>query len=170
MKVWIKIISVLHIIGGIFGIAFMGWLVLTNLANTFIIMIAIIGVGIYTLSLVAGISLWRGRTFGRTASIIVQAIQLLKIISPSIIFTFSFGLDIWVHFLLAGDLSNVGLNFRFLAYNELYFNVQDAPSGFGISIISCVFLPILISYRPHTTVEEALPPPPPVEWDNKDLT
>ena len=157
MKIWIKIISILEIVGGIFGIAFMIWLVVTNPDKIFAIFIAIFSIGIYTLSLVAGIALWRGRKFGRTTSIIVQVIQLVKIISPLIIFKFSFGLDIWVHFLLAAGGSDAGFNFVVLAANELFFDKSVAASGFGISIVSFVFLIILLSYNPYIRVKEVLP-------------
>ena len=113
-RVWLRVISVLEIIGGIFGLAFMGWVVLTNPMNIFNIIIAIVAVGIYVLSFVAGVALWRGRAFGRIASIIVQAIQLPKIFSPAIIFIFSFGFDVWIHIYIRG-FSNLGFELKLLA-------------------------------------------------------
>jgi len=59
--VWLKIIAVLEIIGGIFGIAFMLWVLLTNPVNVFSILLAIVATGIYVLSLVAGLLLWQDR-------------------------------------------------------------------------------------------------------------
>lgn len=149
MKIWIKIISVLQIIGGVCGIVI--GLVLTYLGRTSADIVAVVAFGINILSLVAGIALWRGRKSGRTTSIIVQAIQLLKIISPPVIFNFSFGLDIWVHFLFFGGPTDVGLNYAILAHSALSFKNSVEPSGFGISIISCVFLPLLLSYKPMPT-------------------
>ena len=172
IKVWLRVISVLEMIGGIFGLAFMGWVVLTNPINIFNIILAIVAVGIYVLSFAAGVALWRGRAFGRTASIIVQAIQLPKIFSPAIIFMFSFGFDVWIHYLQSRGFSNLGFELKLLAFNQLFFNVQGAPTGFGVSLTSCVFLTMLLSYKPQVKVEEALapPPPPPVEWGDDSCT
>jgi hypothetical protein len=37
-----------------------------------------------------------------------------------------------------------GLEFKFLAFNQLFVNVADAPVMFGISIPACVFLIMLL--------------------------
>jgi hypothetical protein len=166
-KVWIRIISVLEIIGGIFGILFTAWQIAVSPINIFTIIFGLVILGIYVLSLVAGVALWQGRPFGRTASIIVQAIQLPKIMSPTIIFTFSFGLDLWIHFLLSETVTKVGFEFRFLAYNEFFLNMQGAPLGLGISIISCIFLPMLVRYKALPEREAAILPPSPVQWDDQ---
>lgn len=155
MKIWIKLISILEIIGGLFGIGFMVWVILTNLDKSFAIVIALASIAIFTLSLVAGITLWLGSKFGRYASIIVQLTQLVKIISPPIIFKFSFGLDIWVHILRSAGGTDAGFNFAVLAASEVFFDTSIAATGFGISIISCIFLLILLSHNPHYTVKGA---------------
>ena len=167
MKViWLKIIAVLEIIGGILGIAFMFWVLLTNPVNVFTILLAIVATGIYVLSLVAGLLLWQDRSNGRTASIVVQVIALPKIITPAIIFMFSFGFDVWLHYLQTAVSSNVGFEFRFLAFNQFFINAPNAPVGIGVSITSCVFLAILVKHKPGAVSAEALPPAPPVEWSN----
>jgi hypothetical protein len=166
-KLWIRIIAVLEIIGGIFGILFVAWQIAVSPINIFTIIIGLVILGIYVLSLIAGVALWQGRPFGRTASIIVQAIQLPKIISPTIIFTFSFGLDLWIHFLLSETMTNVGFQFRFLAYNEFFLNMQGAPLGLGISIISCIFLVILVRYKAFPELEADILPPAPVQLDDQ---
>jgi len=162
-NIWIRIISVLEIIGGVFGLAFMGFVVLTNPnpIGIFSLSLAILSVGIYVLSFAAGVALWRGLAFGRKTSIIVQALQLPKIFSPAVIFMFSFGFDVWINYLQSGESFNLGFQLRFLAFNQLFFNMQDAPTGFGVSIVSCIFLPMLLRYEPPTIVKDVLPPPPP---------
>jgi hypothetical protein len=168
-RVWLRVISILEIAGGIFGIAFLAWAILTNPINIFTLIMIIATSGIYILSFVAGVALWRGRVFGRIVSIIVQAIQLPKIISPVIIFMFSFGFDAWVHFLLSSGSMNMGFDIRFLAFNQFFLNIQTAPIGIGVSVTSCVFLPILVRYKPQHRVEETLPPPP-IEWGDSGRT
>ena len=166
-KVWIPIIAVLEIIGGIVGILFTAWQIAVSPINIFTIIFGLVILGIYVLSLIAGVALWQRRPFGRTASIIVQAIQLPKIISPTIIFTFSFGLDLWIHFLLSETVTKLGFECRFLAFNQFFLNMQGAPLGLGISIISCIFLPMLIGYKALPELEAAIPPPSPVQWDDQ---
>jgi len=160
-KTWVRIISVLEIVGGVFGIGDVIWVLLATPFNALTLILAPIPISIYILSLVAGIALWRDNLFGRKASIVVQAIQLPKIVSPLIIFTFSFGFDIWVHILFTSEFSKLGFEFRSLADNEFFFNVQDAPISLGVSITACIFLAMLLRHRPGKTEEAAILPPPP---------
>jgi len=152
---------VLEIVGGVAGIGLVIWVLLATPFNVLTLIIAPIPISIYILSLVAGVALWRDNSFGRKASIIVQAIQLPKIVSPLIIFTFSFGFDIWVHILLTREISKLGFEFRPLADNEFFFNVPDAPFGLGVSITACIFLAMLLRHKPGKAEEAAILPPPP---------
>ena len=155
-KVWIRIISALEIVGGVIGIVFVIWWLSTTPFNLFSLVLAPLPIGIYLLSLTAGVALWRGSSFGRNASIIVQAIQLPKITSPLVIFMFSFGFDAWVHILLAKGSANLGFELRFLAFNQFFINVRDAPIGLGVSIMACIFLSLLVRYKPRAVEEEVI--------------
>jgi hypothetical protein len=160
-KTWVRIISVLEIFGGVFGIGLVIWELVVTPFNVLILILAPIPISIYIFSLVAGVALWRDNSFGRKASIVVQAIQLPKIVSPLIIFMFSFGFDLWVHILLTEGLSNLGFEFRFLAFSQLFFNVPNAPFGLGVSITACIFLAMLLRYKPGKAAIFPPPPPPP---------
>src|SRR5215510_2580174 len=162
LKTWVRIISVLEIVGGVFGIGDVIWVLLATPFNALTIIFAPLPISIYILSLVAGVALWRDNSFGRKASIVVQAIQLPKIVSPLIIFMFSFGFDLWVHILLTREFSNLGFEFKFLAFNQFFFNVQDAPFGLGVSITACIFLTMLLRHKPGKAEEAAILPPPPM--------
>jgi hypothetical protein len=165
-KTWLRIISVLEIVGGMSGIGFVIWWLMATPFNALTLILAPIPISIYILSLVAGVALWRGNSFGRIASIVVQAIQLLKIVSPLTIFMFSFGFDLWVQILLTRESSKLGFEFRFLSFFQFYYNVQDAPFGLGVSITACIFLAVLFRHKLGRSEEAAiLPPPPPMaEW------
>jgi hypothetical protein len=167
----IKFISVLEIIGGVFGIGFIVWVYASSPYNPLALLIAPIPLGIDALSLVAGIALWRGSSFGRKASIVVQTIQIPKLMSPLLTFTFSFGFDVAVHYMLAGDFATVGVQVKALAFNAFFINIPDAPMGLGVSLTACVFLALLFRYRPETSTDEIPPPPPPpADWDDKPET
>ncbi len=95
----------------------------------------------------------------------IQVIQLPKIISPTIIFMFSFGFDLWVH----ASPPLFGIQFSVFGNNQVFLNVQNAPVDFGISITAIIALLILKKYKPAgRTSLEPLPPPPPVEWPMSD--
>src|SRR6266508_1080214 len=82
-KIWIRIISVLEIVGGLSGIAFVGWEIAAAPTDHHPLLIGAIALLVYVFSLVAGVTLWLERPFGRVASIVVQAIQLPKIYLPT---------------------------------------------------------------------------------------
>ena len=112
------------------------------------------------LAVVAGIALWRGTSFGRKTSIAIQAIQLPKIVSPAVIFKFSFGFDFWIH----ASSSIVGFQTAFLGSNQFFLNVHNvhgAPIDIGVSVTALVALVILAKYKPIERVPpEGLPPLP----------
>lgn len=163
-KAWMRIISVLEMIGGAVGVGLVIWWLLATPVNAFTVAIAPIPISIYIFSFVAGVSLWRGSSFGRKASIVVQVIQLPKVVSPFIIFMFSFGLDLWVHTLFAEGFSTVGFEFRALAFHQFFINVQ-APVGIGVSLTAVISLVMLIRYKPEGTQEVAMLPPAPVPYE-----
>jgi hypothetical protein len=156
-KFWTHLIAILEIVGGLCGIAFIIWQSVTAPLERHNIPFAIIIVVIYLLSLVAGICLALGRKFGRVASIIVQAIQLPKYTSQLLIFMFSLGFDAYVYAMLTTNAQVAfGLEFKFLAFNQLFVNVADAPVMFGISIPACVFLVMLLR-KPKIAPSEDAP-------------
>jgi hypothetical protein len=170
----IRIIAVLQIIGGLFGMAFIGWPLVTQtsalVTEKWGIISALIGIGevlIDLLGVVAGIALWRGTSFGRKASMAIQAIQLPKIISAPLIFMFSFGFDFWVH----ASSSALGFQTAFFGNNQVFIgvNVENVPVDFGVSVTAIIALVILNKYKPAArTSLGSSPPLPPSEWPASD--
>jgi hypothetical protein len=129
-KFWTYLIAILEIVGGVCGIAFVLWQSVTAPLERYNVLFGVIISIIYLLSLVAGIALALGHKFGRVASIIVQAIQLPKYTSQLLIFMFSFGFDAYVYGMLTNNAYVAfGIDFKFLAYYQLFANVADAPAG-----------------------------------------
>jgi hypothetical protein len=163
-KVPIRIIAILEIIGGLFGMVFVIWAMIHQTSNIFSRMIGIVEVLIEILAVVAGTALWAETSFGRKASLAIQLIQLPKITSPAIIFMFSFGFDVWVH---ASSDGVVGIQTS-VSFNQLFLNVPNAPVDFGISITAIIALAILKKYEPPSRALGPLPPPPPGNWSVVD--
>lgn len=152
-KFWIRLIAILEIVGGVCGIVFQVPYLLAAPADRHPLMLAGIAFAIYLLSLVAGVTLLLERPFGRIASIVIQAIQLPKYMSQLLIFMFSFGFDAYIYGMLTNNAQPIfGFEFKFLAFNQVFMNVADAPAGFGVSIPACAFLVMLLKYRPKQTV------------------
>ena len=156
-KFWTYLIAIFEILGGLCGIAFVIWQSLTAPLDRNHIPFAIIVVGIYLLSLVGGIGLLLGRKFGRTASIIVQVVQLPKYSSQLLIFMFSFGFDAYVYGMLTTNAQAVfGVEFKFLAFYQLFLHVVDAPVLFGVSIPASAFL-IMLLRKPKVAPSDDAP-------------
>jgi hypothetical protein len=166
-KVWRRLISVLEIVGGVFGIIILAWELVASPADGYTLLLAPVSYGIFILSLVAGVLLWREHRAGRMTSVVVQAIQLPKIVSPVLIFTFSFGFDFYPYVLSDAGFSKVGVDLRLLAFHQLYLNIEEAPFAAGVSVPAVMFLIMLLRYKPATR-GEMVPPPPPTgsEWSD----
>jgi hypothetical protein len=162
-KVPIRVIAVLQIVGGLFSMVFIGWALVAQIRDIFSVGIGIGEMLVDIFGVVAGIMLWSGTSFGRKASVAIQAIQLPKIISPSLVFMFSFGFDFWVH----ASSSAFGFQTAFFGNNQIFIGVgvQNVPVDFGVSVTAIIALVILNKYKPAArTSVGPLPPPPPNDW------
>jgi hypothetical protein len=156
-KFWIRLIAILEIIGGLCGIVFVALELVAGPTDRQTLILAAIALAVYLFSLIAGITLWIRRPFGRVASIIIQAIQLPKYMSQLLIFMFSFGADAYVYGILTNKAQAIfGFEFKFLAFNQLFVNVADSPAGFGISIPACAFLVMLLKDKPKRTIPDGV--------------
>lgn len=156
-KFWIRLIAILEIIGGLSGVVFVALELIAAPPNRATLILGAIALAVYLLSLIAGITLWMERPFGRDASIIIQAIQIPKYTSQVLIFLFSFGFDAYVYGIVTSNAQTVfGVEFKFLAFYRLFVNVLDAPAGFGISIPGCAFLVMLLRYKPKRTIPDGV--------------
>jgi hypothetical protein len=147
-KVWIRIIAVLEIVGGVFGVGFVLRQIFAGHNSRLTLAFASIAFAVYILSLVSGLALLRGHRFGRIGSIVVQSIQLPKYASQLLVFMFSFGFDAYLYFALNSTANVImGFEFKFLAFNQLFVNMADAPVVFGVSIPASIFLAMLLKYK-----------------------
>ena len=162
-KVPIRIIASLQIIGGIVTFGYFAWSLAANPPNIPSGIIAIIELLIDVAAVVAGITLWLGTSFGRKASMVIQAIQLPKITSPTVVFLFTFGFDVWVH---ASSAGVVGIQLSVFQH-ALFLNTQNAPVDIGISITAIIALVLLKRYVPESRTAGPLPPPPPLDWSDE---
>lgn len=164
MTKWLKCIAVLEMIGGAVGILYCPYMLIMSGLRLDALIIISLFLLIYILSLTAGIYLWKGTRFGRIASIVVQFLQLPKIISPIASITFSFGFDLYPHLTIIDGFSAVGFQFRFLADGQLFFNSGGAPLLLGFSIPAAVALVKLRNFDPDgievAGIFEQLPPSP----------
>ena len=164
-----RLISGLEVIGGVFGIFILARQLIGSRVDLYVLLLGPIAIGIFLMSVVAGVLLWREHRAGRMASIIVQTIQLPKVVSPPLIFSFSFGLDLYPYIQVAGGaVSKMGVDFKLLAFYNLYLNSPGAPVAVGFSIPAAAFLIMLLRYKPGGTRETMMPPPPPTssEWNH----
>ena len=157
-KVWTRPLAVFEIVGGIFGIAFVIWQLVAGQNSWLTLVFALIAFVVYALSFVAGIALLHNHRYGRIGSIIVQCIQLPKYSSELFVFMFSFGFDVYLYFgLINGTNVITGLNFKFLAFNQLFVNVANAPVIFGVSISSSLFLTMLLKNKTPVVSSDVAP-------------
>lgn len=170
-KFWLRTISLLEIIGGTCGLLFVliGPVFQNVLAGFYTVVPFFIAINI--LSLAAGIYLWKGTNFGRNTSIVVQFIQLPKIVSSYLVFSFSFGFDVFLQIIAYQDSLIPGVQFRLLTDDQLFILMDPSYGGFGISIVSIIFLFKLFTYSPELDNETFTPldadPPAPDEYFNE---
>lgn len=163
---WRRVIATLEMAGGALGFGFIAWMLLANPVDARTALVALFVLAVNALSFVAGVALWSGSRAGRVLSIIVQVIQLPKVVSASVIFMFSFGLDVWVSVAEAAGQMTWGIHFNLLGSSNLYFNAPVTYGLAGVSLTAIAFLAVLIGHKGETPAEvsEPPPPPPPPDW------
>ena len=162
-----RLISSLEVAGGFFGLLFLAKQLPGLRLDIYVILLAPIAISIFLLSFIAGVLLWRDHRAGRMASIIVQTIQLPKVVSPLLTFLFSFGLDFYPYIQInEGRVLHTGVDFKISSFYNLYLNRIGTPFAVGISIPAIFLLIVLLRHKPGSTRAKPVPPPPPTdsEW------
>lgn len=162
-RVWRRIIAALEVLGGVFGIGIVLWDIAGRLVDWFTFAVAGVVFGIYLLSIVAGVLLWRNRRTGRVASIFIQLLQLFKLVSPPLTFSISIGFDFYIFVQAAAGFSNVGFEFKVPAFHQVFLGAEGAPIGLGFSLTAAFFLIMLLFNKRTADVVEHGPPPPPLD-------
>jgi hypothetical protein len=165
---WLRVIALVEAVGGACGFGFVVWALLSVSVDARTALVALFVLGVNALSFVAGVALWGRSRAGRTLSIIVQAVQLPKIVTQQMVFLFSFGLDAWVYTAQAGPKAIMGFQFTLLPSSQLFFNAVGNPVNLaGVSVSSIAFLAVLIVYRREDSAvgrDEPPPPTPHADW------
>jgi hypothetical protein len=145
-----KVIASLEIIGGVTGPVIV--LVENGRRGCPIdtVPIAAILIGLYLLSLFAGVMLWRDQRVGYIASVVIQLVQLPKLIGRNYVFMMSFGFDVAPTFTTIPEQKAfmLSVNVRMGADHVLVLDPPPgAPYGWGISIVSFIALCMLVTGR-----------------------
>lgn len=140
-----KVVAVLEFVGGALGL-------ISLLAATRIMPTSVGGFGtlavtaaIYLLALIAGVLLWRGARQGRGLSIVVQLIQLPKLVTMKFAFMMSFGFDLFAAVVLGQDAHGFSLSTKVGSFDLIRLGDVGLPWLCGISITSCLSLFALLS-------------------------
>jgi len=166
---WIRTIAVLEMIGGVFGILFLVYVALVYGITMPLVIAGSFFAAISVLSMLAGSWLWQGLPRGRTASLIIQFVQLPKVVSAPLIFMFSFGFDLFPQIGIVGHQTTWGIQFRFLADNQLFINSQESAFVLGVSIPAIIAIGKLWDYDPVSMIKvEAMEPPGPEVYFSTD--
>jgi hypothetical protein len=145
-RFWVKAIAALEILGGITGPIYLAFQLRDAPCPTSVVVLAVVLLAMYGLALVAGLMLWRNHRRGKALSVAVQLLQLPKIASTTLAFSISFGFDFAPMVVATNGSAGYAITFliRFGAEHTFYIDNPAMPLGFGISLVSCLFLTLLL--------------------------
>lgn len=168
LHIAIRVLAILEVVGGAIGLiavlVVLVWLgpTVNSLAS------AAVGVPFFLLALFAGVRLWQGRPGGYFASIAVQLPQVIKIATSRFAFMLGVGGDVSVlHITLPAPEGKTLTHLRLHSQGGSFSVVEihrpnDAPEVFGVSILPCVALAVLIRLGQSAAAPET-PPDRPAE-------
>lgn len=142
-----RLISLYEIIGGILGVC--AFIILSMLMfvspiinkNLLTILALIIMVGLYVLSIVAGIILWKDKTKGITLSIIVQAFQIPYVALSGFTYLFVSGLQAGAGITFAANSFGLKMLIHLGSSGTIDFSSDSKYLLVGINVV-----PIIIIY------------------------
>lgn len=144
--IFLKIISVYQILGGLAGVAVIFFSIFPVLAKQsghphigFLYFITILFLLLFIVSIVAGIFLWMNKSCGYLLSFIVQLLQIPHIMVSYLIYIFIAG------FSLAPYIASKGFGMTFYLGGRFLFYVGQVIPGFQVGInLVALFLAIWI--------------------------
>jgi hypothetical protein len=153
-----KAIALMEIVGGVTGFLWVGVEVIQRRIVGVELVLGGIVAAIFLLSLFSGLLLWQDLRTGYGASIVIQLLQLPKILAVQFTFVLSFGFDAWVMLIMLPDRH--GFDFRLQPGGFYYLHLArppGAPLGLGISIVSCVTLVLLLRNKQRRSPSQTEP-------------
>ena len=165
---FLRIIAALEIIGGFFGLLFVIQQASVTILNSYLLVLFCIVSVIYALSIFGGYGLWNRRPYGRSLSIIIQIIQVPKIVSRWLVLMFSFGIDAYPYLTFSSESVGVGFDVKLLAFYQILMNTKMELWGVGVSIPACISLLILIQSKPYGHVYKPDEPVRSAEIERQD--
>ncbi len=152
---WLKrLISVLEIGGGFLGLVICLSTLFSSSGSLPEVVVSLVFSGVFIFGIIAGVCLIEDRKSGTILSLLFQAIQIFRLSSGLITFSFGSG------FVFSLVIVNGQFNLEFNLGSQFFLSLfqDNAPFGFGINLISLFFflylLCILISEREQKTDEQ----------------
>jgi hypothetical protein len=128
-------VAILEIVGGVIGIAASLWyiyLVTVQSPHWLLYLFITVFLGLYSLSIVGGILLWRLHRLGFLLSRLTQALQVIGFTHPIFSYSYVVGGAIlvsfrWFHF---------SINFKAGSYFTAYYNIENAQGSVTVNVFA----------------------------------
>ncbi len=163
---WTKIIAAYEIVGGIFGIGLVSYIIGSMLSAPAVAVIGISFVLLFLLSTYAGTLLWKNDTRGIDLSIIAQIPQIFQLTIPGV-FSYQFVSGLSFPLIIESDMASGSSSVDFSLGLSSSFNFQLSPEEdvflFGINFVAIVAIVYLTGLRQRGFSVN------PTEADSKDI-
>jgi hypothetical protein len=133
-----RLIAIVQIAGGLLGV---GMVLYGATHGGGLAPPVVLFLGLYFLSLIAGIGLWRKSAWAMALSILVQAAQILWIARPRFTYQFVSGLAGWVVFGQGAGVrtsGQLGSQFEWSVVEGFGLPVATEPSHVGVNVVALV--------------------------------
>lgn len=145
-----RVIAIWEVVGGFLGIIVSIWYLFVNVVTPINLLIYAIFIGLYVLSGVAGLFLWKNQRRGISWSILIQALQIPVVTSPVLIYLFALPLAIvlMLYGVFTGPETSMGFHVQvlFLPDWSLRFGGTEGQFVLGVNVVALICLVYLSSH------------------------
>ena len=144
-RLLLRLIAILEITGGVWGLSIMLYRMANVLDNFKFLLFILLYMLPFIVSLCAGMLLWKQRSIGVTLSLVLQLLQILYFAIAGVYYSFISGVLIGIRISFLEGLTHYNFNFLFGGYCQIQTGLPVEISAFGINIFAVVAFVILLS-------------------------
>lgn len=143
-RLFLRIIALVEIFGGIWGLSIMAYRMINVLDNLKFLIFLILYFIPFFLSIVAGMLLFKQKTAGLNLSLTIQLLQIPYFALIGLYYSFISGILLGVRIRLLEGITHYSFNFNIGGYCQIQTGLPTEITAFGINIFAALAFSFLL--------------------------
>ncbi|RLB72528.1 MAG: hypothetical protein DRH06_03850 [Deltaproteobacteria bacterium] len=146
-RLFLQLIAILEIVGGIWGLSIMLYRMGNVLDNFKFLLFLLLYLLPFIFSLCSGILLWKQKSIGLTLSLVLQLLQIPYFALAGLYYSFISGVLAGIRISFLEGMTHYNFNFLFGGYCQIQTGLPIGISAFGINLFAVITFVFLLFNR-----------------------